>query len=224
MTLSEIRAHTLEILEPGNFAYLGPVADIATGELNTVVNRALEMCGRRLFLYGQSLTATITDDKRTYRFDTDFSRKVLTVDRVEVNGETLRDFSDKYGLCTLGEFDARLPSWRTTTKGIPRFATENGESLMFSRPTNSSTVTSIKVSGRHLPLALTNDAHVPEINSDLHHYIAMLTAVLLSYPTASTDESWQRVSNYSTLVGQEFEAEYTRQFRSVYGVDPPNAK
>lgn len=224
MTLAEIRSHTLEILEPGNFAYLGPVADIVTADINVVINRALEMCGRRLFVYSNSIAGTITDDKRVYRFDTDFARRLLTVDRVELNGATLRDFNDRYGLCNLGDFDARLPAWRTTTKGVPTYATENGESLIFSRPTNSSTVTSMKVSGRHLPLALANDAHVPEINSDLHHYIAMLTAVLLSYPTASTDESWQRVSNYSTLVGQEFEAEYTRQYRSVYGVDPPNAK
>lgn len=217
--------HTKELLAADLFAYKGPNASLTDGNVTEFINKAQEMAGRRLYLYSGLLTMTRTDNVSVYPFDTAFSRPMLDVQRVRVTtaaGTTiLRGHTQKYGLWTQEQYEAKYPGYEANTKGTPDAAWAKGEALVFNKPVNATTVTAVTVAGRHLPLPLSSGSDVSEINADLHRYVCYLAAFIAAEPVATTDEAWSRLKSYRESAAVDFEAEARRQYALVHGREMP---
>lgn len=177
-----------------------------------VINQALRDISRRILLFSDAVTLTLTAGTFRYNLrDTTtpiVSSRVLQPVSVCINGSALRDrFSRGPGLWSFYELQSQFSAYASASNGTPSAAVwlgNNGGGNLLLYPPPSSTVAegTNTVAGLTLPTdcALSGGAFpatVPAVPEEVHESIAALAAVYAALPGVTEQEAWQRVSAYS---------------------------
>lgn len=152
-----------------------------------------------------SIAMTLVLDQDTYqlRNTAQFSRKVLRVYRVIINGNPLLTARGMdYGLWSYDELERKRANWRIDPEGVPVRAVPFGQSLILN-PKPSQAVLDAGgnyVMGTYLAADMlsSDGANSPDLPEELHEALAYLIAVRASMPNVTEDEGWKRLQSYSS--------------------------
>lgn len=196
--------------------------DLAEANDDEVVDWAVEVISKRLFLYEPSMTVTLTDDVAEYAFDdtTAFPFQPLTIDQVTVGGKPMRDLTRRRGLFQNSQqFEDRYGDFRTATKATPEAAVIFGNSLRFNCKVNGTPA--CRASARVIDKIGADDADEPTyIPEELQRFIAYVAAIKHAKPTVEPEEAWTRLRTYDESAGIEFQEQFRRAFKQTYGFEP----
>ncbi|HMS54213.1 MAG TPA: hypothetical protein PKA27_02335 [Fimbriimonadaceae bacterium] len=166
-----------------------------------LLNWAQRLISRRLKLFSPSLPITLVNGTQSYDLrSASVTRPVVKVHRAILNGSPLTNPTGNYGLWTYAEIEAENPTWRAATSGIPTAAFVTNQTIHFWLKPNATAAAYSNncLAAQHLAQDLASGSfETPEILTELHESIAVLAAFLGSRPTATEEEMWKRLSEYS---------------------------
>jgi hypothetical protein len=219
MNLTELRAFVIKLLAYDLDSFDGDSPSDA--QKDSILNWGLRQVGLSIYLY-QDVPFTIVTSERSLRLDdtTKFTKPMLTIDTVVLNGVTLRDSTRRHGIWNVDKFNRWYPSAATASNGTPEAAVIVGNSLVFNCPVSDNW--SGIAMGRALPQKLVSPGHETptDIPEHLHECIAYFAAIKWAMPNATIDEQYQRLQMYSSETIQLLITEFHRGFKNAHGRDP----
>lgn len=195
-------------------------ADPVTGQITTAnmtaaVNSAQALIARVLM---QPFTQVALTYSATCIFDleTVFSRRMLHIHSVFVNGTVLNNWFGKPGPVTLQQLEVLFPNWMSAAGTLPQCWVQSGRQLILVPAGGAPVVT---VYGAGYPVDLVNDNDFPELPDDIVEMLPFLTAIYAARPMIAQDAAWARLQEYkATAVAQITEA--ANRNRVLLGLEP----
>jgi hypothetical protein len=154
--------------------------------------------------YADGVTLTLVSGTQTYNTRnvgaTSFSKKMIEVKRVLINGSRLYTRNGGYGMWSQREVEEDYPSYLTDASGTPTKAWQVGDLLYLHSKPNAGVVSggSNYVSGIYMPADLSAAAlsAAPDISEETHEAIVRIAATLAADPTAAEAEGLARLQRY----------------------------
>lgn len=192
------------------------------------LNYAARFVSRRIYQFDPSIATTLTiDDGDMDLFGSAFTRDVLEVKRVIINGQPLRRPDGTVGLYKYQEVEDRYPTWRSTAHGLPRIAFQL-DRVLYLYPKPDAAYSNCFVAGQYLCATLdgSNTALSYDLPDELHPAVVRLAADFASDPTVSENEGLARLQRYVGKAGYDIDEMRRRNMRlaSAIGSSPGSSQ
>jgi hypothetical protein len=188
------------------------------------LNYAARFVSRRIYQFDPSIAMTLTiDDGDMDLFGAAFTRDVLEVKRVIVNGQPLRRPDGRVGLWKYQEVEDRYPTWRSTPHALPRIAFQL-DRVLYVYPKPDSAYSNSYVAGQYLCATLTgSDTSLSyDLPDELHPAVVRLAADFAADPTVSEGDALMRLQRYAGKASYDIDEARRRNMRlaSAIGSTP----
>jgi hypothetical protein len=210
----------LKSRDVSNYKGLAPTAT----QISEQLNYAARFISKEIYQFDPSIAMTLTiDDGDMDLFGTAFTRDVLEVKQVIVNGIPLRAANGTIGMWSYQEVERIYPQWRTAAHGTPRIAFQLDRTL-YTYPKPDAAYSNSYVSGTYLCAELTGSdtALSYDLPVELHVPTVLLAADFAADPTVAEVEGVARLQRYAARASYDIKKVRRQNMRlaSAIGTTP----